>query len=278
MGITEQLRGQVVLVTGAGSGLGRALSEYAAGHGAIVVASDLDLDSAEQTIHRVLERGGSGLALRTDVGSEPEVQAMVQTAHETFGRVDMLINNAGIAINGEFQDISDQDWRRVMDVNFWGVIYGCRAAYPIMMAQGSGHLVNVSSLAGLMPGGLMSAYGASKHAVVGFSTNLRSEARQYGIKVTALCPGYLETPMHASATNVTDYVAEHDLEYRRRDRAWPTAEATVDHMMRGVLRDESVVVSPPAQVPFWWVYRVMPELYPWAWTQVIGRLKRRHAG
>ncbi len=277
MSIASRLAGQVVLITGAGSGLGRSLCEYAGRHGAIVVASDVDLPATELTLDRVLERGGSGMALRTNVAEEAEVQAMVRRAHERFGRVDMLINNAGIAVNGEFQDIDLEQWRRVMDVNFWGVVYGCRAAYPIMMAQGSGHLVNVSSLAGLLPGGLMTAYGASKHAVVGLSTNLRSEARQYGVKVTALCPGYLETPMHASASNVTDYVAEHDVEYRSRDRGWPTAEDAVEHMMRGVLRDESIVVSPGRQAPFWWVYRALPELYPWAWTQIIGRLKRQHA-
>ncbi len=274
-GSGTRLRDAVVVVTGAGSGLGRAICRYAADRGAVVVASDVDEASAQETLDLAHSAGARGRAVRTDVANAREVRSMIHAARDTYGRIDYLFNNAGIALNGEFQDTGEADWKTIVDVNLWGVIHGCRAAYPIMMAQGSGHIVNVSSIAGLVPGGLMTAYATTKYAVVGFSTNLRSEARQYGIRVTALCPGYLETPMHASAQNVSDYVESHDARYRSRPHLWPTAEDTVNHMMRGVLRNRAVVVSPRLQAPLWWVHRLIPGALPWFWTWMIGRIKRR---
>jgi len=122
----------------------------------------------------------------------------------------------------------------------------------------------------------MTSYGAAKHAAVGFSLNLRSEANQYGIKVTALCPGYLETPMHERAENVTDYVVKHDREYLAKKHNYPTAEACVPHMMRNIVRNKAIVVSPRIQVPFWLLYRCFPSLVPWLWTRVIRAIKKRH--
>ena len=122
----------------------------------------------------------------------------------------------------------------------------------------------------------MTAYAAAKHAVVGFSYNLRAEAHQYGIRVTTLCPGYLDTPMHKSATNVSAYVHTHDVEYLSKPHPYPTADASIDHMMRGVLRNRAIVVSPRIQVPLWWLYRAAPELVPWAWQHMIERIKRKH--
>ncbi len=274
-GAGDRLRDAVVVVTGAGSGLGRSICEYAGARGAVIVASDLDEARARETLERVREGGGRGQAVRTDVSDAESVRSLIEGARHSAGRVDYLFNNAGVALNGEFQDVDEVEWQRIVDVNFWGVVHGCRVVYPIMMAQGSGHIVNVSSIAGLVPGGLMTAYAATKHAVVGFSTSLRSEASQYGIRVTALCPGYLETPMHASAQNVSGYVESHDVRYRSRAHRWPTAADAVDHMMRGVLRNRAIVVSPRLQLPLWWVHRVAPGAYPRFWRWMIGRIRSR---
>lgn len=163
----------------------------------------------------------------------------------------------------------------MMDVNFWGIVYACRAVYPIMMKQGSGHIINVSSFAGLMPGGLMSSYSASKYAAVGFTLNLRSEAKQYGIQVSALCPGYLETPMHRSAVIVTDYYRKHDQEYLQKKHSYPTPEDCINGMMRKVLNNKCIIVSPRKQIPIWWLNRLFPSLGPWIWSKIIQRIKKR---
>ncbi|MBU0712808.1 SDR family oxidoreductase [bacterium] len=272
----KNLNGMISIVTGAGSGLGRAISEYLAKCGATVVVTDINLNSANETFNRIKKNGGSGHVLCIDVCDVKAVEEMISITMEKYGRIDYLFNNAGAASNGEFKDMTLEHWHKMMDVNFWGVIYGSRLVYPIMIKQGNGHIINVASFAGLMPGGLMTSYSASKHAAVGFTLNLRSEAKQYGIRVTALCPGYLETPMHASAINLTDYVIEHDKEYRQKKHHYPTPEDCINHMMRGILKNKSIVVSPRIQIPFWWLYRFFPSLIPWIWAKIIRGIKKQY--
>lgn len=216
------MQGLVTIVTGAGSGLGRSIC----------------LDAGR--------RGRSS--------SPPtSMTAMVQEVRQRYGHIDFLFNNAGHAQNGEFQDLPMDGFRKVVDVNFWGVVHGTRAVYPIMTEQGHGTIANVMSLAGLIPSGLMTAYGAAKHAATGFTLNLRSEARQYGVHVVAVCPGYLDTPMHETAENVSDYVKSHDTSYRSKTHHYPTPEKVIRHLMRGVRRNRAIVVSPRVHRPFWWL-------------------------
>ncbi len=272
----KNVKGKIAVITGAGSGLGRTLSEYLSRHGAMVIVTDINLEKATETLRLVKDNGGDGLALQTDVCNAAEVDKMIAHTFNTYGRIDYLFNNAGAALNGEFKDMTLEHWKKMMDVNFWGVVYGCKSVYPIMIKQGEGHIINVSSFAGLMPGGLMSSYSASKHAAVGFSLNLRSEAKQYGVKVTTLCPGYLETPMHESAINITDYVIAHDIKYREKQHNYPTPEDCINHMMRGVLKNKAIVVSPRKQVPLWWLYRLFPSSIPWMWTKIIRRMRKQY--
>ncbi len=273
----KNIRGKIAIVTGAGSGIGRTISEYMAVRGAVVVVTDINLQSANETLHQVKEKGGEGIALHTDVCDAAAVAEMISATYNSYGRIDYIFNNAGLALNGEFKDMTLEHWQMMMDVNFWGVVYGCKSVYPVMIKQGKGHIVNVASFAGLMPGGLMTSYSASKHATVGFTLNLRSEAKQYGIRVTALCPGYIETPMHENAINVTDYVIEHDIKYRRQKHNYPTPEDCINHMMKGVLKNKAIVVSPRKQIPFWWLYRLFPASLPWIWSKIIRRIKNRHS-
>ena len=111
--------------------------------------------------------------------------------------------------------------------------------------------------------------------MVGFSTNLRSEARQYGVRVVAICPGYLETPMHARAENVSEFVRTNDKEYLAKKHSYPSAEKVVAHLMRGVLRNRAVVVSPRIQQPFWWLHRLAPGITPRLWATIIRVIKRK---
>lgn len=274
----ENMNGKVAIITGAGSGLGRVIAEYFAHKGAIVIVADINRTSANETVRRIRQKGGEGDAIVADVGNAEDVDKMISDINNKYGRIDFVFNNAGAAINGEFKDMTLEHWQKMMDVNFWGIVYACRSIYPIMIKQGYGHIVNVASFAGLMPGGLMISYSTSKYAAVGFTLNLRSEAKQYGIKVTALCPGYLETPIHETAQNVSDYVIEHDKKYRAKSHHWPKPEDCIDHMMRGVLKNKCLVVSPRAQIPFWWLSRLFPSAVPWIWSKTIDRIKKQTHG
>jgi NAD(P)-dependent dehydrogenase (short-subunit alcohol dehydrogenase family) len=272
----KSLNGKIVVVTGAGSGLGRAIADYFARKGAVIVVTDINITSANETLDRIKEKGGNGIVLQVDVSKVEQVEKMISFTIDKYGSIDFLFNNAGAAINGEFKDMTLEHWRKMMDVNFWGIIYACKSIYPIMIKQGYGYIINVASFAGLIPGGLMASYSTSKHAAVGFTLNLRSEAKQYGIKVIALCPGYLETPMHESALNVSDYVIEHDKKYRAKKHNWPKPEDCINHMMRGVMKNKCIVVSPRKQIPFWWLNRLFPSFVPLIWSRVIKIMKKKY--
>lgn len=265
----------VALVTGGGSGIGRSISRYLGRGGATVVVADLDVSAAEATVGAIVESGGRAHAHRVDVSDPPSVAAMVDAVVHRHGRLDYLFNNAGISVTGEFQDISVDLWQRVVDVDFWGVVHGCRAAYPVMVDQGSGHIVNTASLAGLIPGGLSTPYSASKHAVVGFSVSLRGEARQYGVKVSALCPGYLQTGIQRTTPSVSPYLSSPALRRRAASITTQTPDDCIDQMMRGVARNRAIVVAPTRQRPLWWVNRAAPEALPYAWDGAIRVMKRR---
>lgn len=262
----------VAIVTGAGSGIGRQMCWYLARRGATVVVADVDGDAAARVAGEVDALGGRGAAVTVDVADVDRVRDLVTGTVAQHGRIDLLINNAGVGLDGEFQDTTLDQWRRVVDVNLWGVVYGTYLVYPIMMDQGFGQIVNVSSLAGLLPGGLMTSYTAAKHAVTGFTLGLRPEAQEYGVKINLLCPGFLETPLHDATPVVTPYLKAP--QNQRNPHWFPPAEDCIDQMMRGIAADRAVIVAPHWQRVFWWAYRLLPGLAPVAWRQVIRRLRK----
>ena len=181
---------RVCIVTGGGSGIGRALSLELARRGDRVVVTDVDEGAALEVAERI---GVRGTSRRLDVTSEADVERVVGEVAQHHGRIDLLFNNAGIGIGGEAQHLSLDDWRRVLDVNLLGVIHGVHAAYPRMIEQGFGHIVNVASIAGLFPFPIALPYTTSKHAVVGLSLGLRAEAAALGVKVSVVCPSGIDT-------------------------------------------------------------------------------------
>jgi NAD(P)-dependent dehydrogenase (short-subunit alcohol dehydrogenase family) len=186
--MSSSMQGKVAIVTGGGSGIGRALSVELARRGATVHVTDVNGATAAETARTI---GGSAKSAALDVRDA----AAVQKFCDGVGRVDYLFNNAGIAIGGEIQDLTLAHWDRILDINVRGVIHGIQAVYPGMIARGSGHIVNTASVAGLLPMPLGVPYGMTKHAVVGLSVGLRWEAEAYGVRVSALCPGVIETPI-----------------------------------------------------------------------------------
>ncbi|MCX4745272.1 SDR family oxidoreductase [Kitasatospora sp. NBC_01287] len=192
---------RVVVVTGAGSGIGRATALAFGEEGATVVVCDLDLAAAERTAELVTLVGGAGHAYRVDVSDGAAVDAFAQQVAAAHGVPDVLVNNAGIGHSGTFLQTTEKEWQRVLDVNLWGVIHGCRAFGALMVERGrGGHIVNLASAAAYLPSKVLAAYATSKAAVLMLSDCLRAELADSGIGVSAICPGIVNTNITRTST------------------------------------------------------------------------------
>ena len=183
---------KVSIVTGAASGIGRAIAAELVARGSHVVVADLDAAGA---VRAADELGPSASAVTVDVADAAAVTALVRSVAAEHGRLDVMVNNAGVAIGGLLEELDERHWAKALDVNLRGVVNGVTAAYEVMRPQGSGHILNTASLAGLIPAPAMLPYTTTKHAVVGLSTALRAEAASQGVQVSVLCPGFVDTPL-----------------------------------------------------------------------------------
>jgi NAD(P)-dependent dehydrogenase (short-subunit alcohol dehydrogenase family) len=198
----ESLAGRVAVVTGGGSGIGRALCEAFAGERARVVVADVEPGAAEEVAAGIRGRGGEALAVATDVSDLAQVQALADRTVAAFGGVHVLCNNAGVVTHGGLEAASHRDWQWVLAVNLWGVIHGVEAFVPRMIAQGEpAHVVNTASMAGLIATQGLGVYNTSKYAVVGLSETLAKDLRPYGIGVTVLCPMGVTTRIREAGRN-----------------------------------------------------------------------------
>lgn len=194
---------KIAIITGGASGIGRALCKEAAARGMVVIVSDINEEGGRETVRQIQAAGQGEAHFETlDVSSAEAVQELVDRIFRTYGRLDYMFNNAGIAMYGELCDMSLELWHKIMNINLWGSIHGTHAAYPLMKRQGFGYIVNTSSATGLGPAPMTSAYATTKHAVVGLTTSLHYEAEAYGVHVSALCPAFVDTPIYASADAV----------------------------------------------------------------------------
>ncbi len=265
------------IVTGGASGIGRALSEELAQRGVHVVIADRQVDLAETVAAGIASRGGTAIAAELDVRDPQRFRQVVEGAVAAAGRLDYLFNNAGIAVAGEMRDYEPADWEDVFDVNLRGVCHGILAAYPVMIAQGHGHIVNTASVAGLVgPLPFQGSYVATKHAVVGISRALRVEAMRYGVRVSVLCPGAVRTPilrggrygrikpgldLAALAVHVERLIAIEPALLARR-------------ALRGVERNRAIIVEPFAGRVPWYLERLSPWLSEKLWHLVLRRARR----
>jgi NAD(P)-dependent dehydrogenase (short-subunit alcohol dehydrogenase family) len=196
--MSGRLEGKVALITGAGSGMGRAAAELFASEGARVVVSDVDEQAGNDAVAGVRASGGDAVFVRANVADWDDCQAMVAAAVGTYGALHVLYNNAGIfpAADGGVLDTPQETWRRVMAVNLEGVWLGCKAAIPAMLASGGGAIVNVASFVALMGAATAQiAYTASKGGVLSMTREIAVEYARQGIRANALCPGPIETPL-----------------------------------------------------------------------------------
>ena len=199
----RELAGRVAVVTGAASGLGLAMARRFAAAGMRLVLADVESGPLGTAVDELRSRGHEVIGLPTDVTDAAAVQRLADTAFDAYGAVHVLCNNAGVVKRARTWELTLDDWRWVLDVDLWGVIHGVRAFVPRMVEQGEGHVVNTSSMAGLLPIPNLGAYAAAKSGVLGLSLSMQLEFEQLGdgLKVSVLCPGFIPTGITASARN-----------------------------------------------------------------------------
>jgi NAD(P)-dependent dehydrogenase (short-subunit alcohol dehydrogenase family) len=255
--------GAVAIITGGASGIGRALGEALARRGADVVLADRQADLAQTVAGAIRANGGRATAAELDVTDFPATERLVRQTVDRHGRLDYVFNNAGIGISGEVRYYDIKDWESVFDVNIRGVVHGVQAAYPVMLRQGFGHIVNTASLAGLVSFPTIVSYCAAKHAVVGLSTALRVEAAEAGVRVSVLCPGAVKTPILDGGGKFGKMLQPLPPEVWRdhweRQRPMP-ADRFAERALRAVATNRAIIVIPFRWKLVWWLNRLSPSL------------------
>ncbi|HEY3353590.1 MAG TPA: SDR family oxidoreductase [Polyangia bacterium] len=256
--------GAVAFISGGASGIGAALGRALATRGAQVVLADRDLPEASATARQI---GAAARAEGLDVRDAAAFDAAVGRALKHYGRLDYVFNNAGTGVGGEVKDYTLDDWRYIVDVNLMGVIHGVQAAYPRMIAQGFGHIVNTASMAGLLPSPFITSYTATKHAVVGLSQALRIEARAHHVRVSVVCPGAVRTPILVAGGKYgrpgkLEVPAARQLEMWERLRPMDP-DVFAGKVLGHVARDEAIIVEPWWWRAVWWLGRLSPAAAEW---------------
>lgn len=259
----DNFKGKVSIVTGAASGIGKALCEELDREKAVVVAADINTEGVKKVALKLSKEGGNSIAVNLDVSQSEDVAEFINKAAHEYGRIDYIFNNAGITVCGEVRDMSLAHWEKIIAVNLMGVIYGTSTAYSLMVKQGFGHIVNIASLAGLIGYPTNIPYAATKAAVVRLSTSLRIEGDDLGVKVSVVCPGYIDTGIYDACT------------YLRADQEKVLANIPFKMMdvkkaarliMKGVVRNKAVITFPFYAGLLWWFYRLHP-----SFINILGR-------
>ena len=210
----NNIEGKVIVITGASSGNGEATARFLSAQGAIVVLGARRVDRLQSLAGELIRNGGKALAMPTDVTQADQVKRLVDAAVQTYGRVDVLVNNAGLMPHSPLERLKIDDWNRTIDVNIKGVLYGIAAALPHMKQQKAGHIINVSSIAGHKVRAGSAVYAATKSAVLVISEGLRLEVKPYNMRTTVISPGALATELPNSVTEpdiaqtIRDFVDE----------------------------------------------------------------------
>ena len=255
--MSGHFKDRVTFVSGGASGIGRGLCEELGRRGAAVIVADLDHPGAAAVAAGIEQAGGRAEAIRLDVADQDALRAALVAVQNRHGRLDFVFNNAGIATFGEARDQALPAWRKVLEVDLWAVITGSLAAYELMREQGHGHIVNTASLAGLglFPGGI--PYSVAKWGVVSLSLNLRLEARDLGVRVSTICPGFVQSKIY---DNAEAHGIDHQETLRRLPFPRMPTERAVQIILRGVEKNKALIVFPWYAKLLWWLHRLSPTL------------------
>ncbi|VFQ44968.1 SDR family oxidoreductase [Desulfoluna butyratoxydans] len=248
-----------IVITGGGSGLGRALALVYARKGWRVCIADMDPRTLEETGRLIDERGGEALTRQCDVTAQGAFKELAQTVEECWGGLDVLVNNAGVGAAGTLDAIPEDRWEWIMDVNLKAVIRGCRRFTPLMEAQGSGHIVNVASSAGIVSFPEMSSYNVTKAGVISLSETLYSELASKGIGVTVAAPTFFKTNLMERFHSTDDQQRKVAEGFFAKTRY--TAEDVARDIEKAVRRKRLYVIPQWDGKVMWWMKRLSPELF-----------------
>lgn len=250
--VNNHFRGRVCVVTGAASGIGLAVGEALLDHGAVVVLADFDVDRLAAVAERLGAHADRVHTAAVDVTDQQQVQQLVDETAARHGSLDFLFNNAGVGGTMPITHATLEHWRRIVDLNLWGVIYGVHAALPLMRKQGRGHIVNTASLAGLVPFPYQSLYCTTKYGVVGMSECLRYELAPDNIKVSVACPGNVVSRIFSTS------IMGETLDTKPPEDAIPADEAA-RIILAGVADGEGIIAFPDRPRELWRMYAATPE-------------------
>lgn len=247
--------GKTALVTGAASGIGKQIAMQLGAAGAIVYVTDIT-DGINAVANEILDRGGQATPRHVNVADRGQLATVIDEVVREHGRLDLIFNNAGVAIFGDYENVTLDDWDKVIDVNLKGVAYGSKLAYDQMVKQGGGQIVNTASVAGLVPVPLQAHYVATKHAIVGMDKTLRIEAPRHNISITTFCPAFIETGMFETAD------LKGGLEGVDAHKMVPVkplgADKAVERLLEGVAKRKDFVITPFYGRLGWWMERYLP--------------------
>ena len=271
---TERFSGKVVAITGGAKGLGRGLTEALAQAGAKLVVGDIDIAAAEALCAELSRNGHAAVAIHVDVTDPASVERLVDETVARHGRIDYMINNAGIAAAGEFEQVPAETMRRVIEIDLLGSAYGTLSAYRQMLRQGGGHIVNVASMLALFPNPMSAAYVAAKYGLRGLTRSVMAEGAAYGIHFTTICPGYIATNLFEAGSFAGSMQKDHVVEripFRLID-----VETAVQRTLAAVAARKPIAVFPFYARVLWWMERLSPRLMDLVLRTVLNQQRRRY--
>ena len=262
----KNFNNKIALITGAGSGIGQATALELSRRGAELWLVDINEAGLDDTARQIQASGGRCHTQVCNVGSSTDMKKLAKRVHDTHPALDILINNAGIGVAGRFVDTSLKTWNKVLDVNVKGVMLGCHLFAPNMIKQGSGHIVNVASAAAFIAAKDMPVYSMSKSAVLGFSESLRADLHEYGIGVSAVCPGIINTPIVANSV-FEGKIGQSDTVKNKAVEFYKKRNYTADKVALGIIDaiEHNLAVRPisPEAWAMYWAKRWVPGVVDW---------------
>ncbi|MBU1169950.1 MAG: SDR family oxidoreductase [Proteobacteria bacterium] len=261
-----------IMITGAGSGLGRAISLEFAKLGWNICVSDINLERADETLSMIKKEGGKGFSYLCDVTKPDQIETMADHLRAQWGGVDVIVNNAGVAAAGFMEKIPLETWDWIIDINLKSVIYGCRTFIPLLAEQGRGHIVNVASNAGIASLPEMSCYNVTKAAVISLSETLRAELKPKNIGVSVIAPTFFKTNLMEQFTSSDERQKKMADAFFNKSKT--TSRDIARHVVKVVKKDKLYAITQLDGKFAWLSKRLTPELYfdimGWGYKRGIG--------